>query len=650
MVVPPATPGVASTSVAEQITRLERTIQSDTQRITDLNAESADPEGEYQQAEQEFRAVELELAEKQDAITTFRQGDQTDELRTAEEVLRSLEAKHDLARQRFDLAIQTRKTVQEQVAALEEKIRRDQQALDKLTGADPPQPTEAQPIPQLDIASGSDEASQAAEPTSPTTLAAPVAAPGTQSVEAPTSDSVGEADPSAEVVSEPESKELREAQQIAAQTKEEAHAAELEAQSISERIETLDKTIALERKLFEAARKKADIAYQQQQALQAEHQEKSHASAPAVELRSLERQRTEAAKLFNKARDEVAQWTDRLNQLQAERTALQADELVALRAAEEKKGAAAQAEEQVGTLKNPFSIHNMLQWLLDHGLRVTVILCGILFLRFLLRLSTRRLVDLMVKTGARGTQEQREDRARTLIGVFQNAGSLAIVVGGTLMICDEVGIAVGPLMGGAAVVGLAVAFGAQNLIRDYFYGFVILLENQYKINDILRIGDTSGQVERITLRMTVLRDLEGRVHFIPNGKIDSVTNMTHGWSRAVFEIGVAYKEDADEVMNVLMELAQGLREDPQTASMILEDPEMLGVDALGDSAVVIKFVIKTRPLKQWAVKRELLRRIKRRFDELGIEIPFPHRTIYHQHAAAEPGSENAGEYDVRRAA
>ncbi len=158
---------------------------------------------------------------------------------------------------------------------------------------------------------------------------------------------------------------------------------------------------------------------------------------------------------------------------------------------------------------------------------------------------------------------------------------------------------------------------------------MILLENQYKINDVVKIGDNSGQVERITLRMTVLRDLEGCVHFIPNGQITSVVNMTHGWSRALFDVGVAYKENTDRVVEVIEELGRELRKDPKFKLMILDDLEMLGVDALGDSAVVIKFFIKTRTLKQWNIKREMLRRIKLRFDELGIEIPFPHRTVYH---------------------
>jgi small conductance mechanosensitive channel len=148
---------------------------------------------------------------------------------------------------------------------------------------------------------------------------------------------------------------------------------------------------------------------------------------------------------------------------------------------------------------------------------------------------------------------------------------------------------------------------------------------------VVKIGSTSGQVERITLRMTVLRDGDGWVHFLPNGQISSVTNMTHGWSRAVFDIGVGYKEDVDRVMAVLQDLGKELRSDPEFGPLMLEDLTMLGIEALGESAVVIKFFIKTRTLQQWLVKREMLRRIKNRFDELGIEIPFPSRTVYHRY-------------------
>ncbi len=233
--------------------------------------------------------------------------------------------------------------------------------------------------------------------------------------------------------------------------------------------------------------------------------------------------------------------------------------------------------------------------------------------------------------------------------MFNNVANLMIMGGGIVMLLDEIGIPITPVVGGAAVLGLAVAFGAQSLIKDYFTGFMVLFEQQYLINDVVCIGEITGQVERITLRMTVLRDLEGRVHFIPHGQIETVTNLTHGWSRAVFEIGVAYKESVDEVIGVLKRLATELRHDESYRFLILDEPVMLGVDSLGNSAVVIKFYIQTRPLQQWTVKREMLRRVKNEFDRLGIEIPFPHVTIYQGTARpAEHVSEEQAEHWTRR--
>ncbi len=237
---------------------------------------------------------------------------------------------------------------------------------------------------------------------------------------------------------------------------------------------------------------------------------------------------------------------------------------------------------------------------------------------------------LLARRAASGSVEDRENRSRTLIGVVHNAAGVIVFSGGIVMLLNEAGIVeTSKLMSWLAVIGLAVAFGAQSLVKDFFSGFMILLEQQYMVNDVVKIDDVSGQVERITLRMTVLRDWEGCVHFIPHGAISRVSNSTQGWSRAVFNISVAYDADIDHVMNVLADLARQLREEPEFNSLILEDMEMLGVDDLGESAVVIRFVIKTRPLKNWIVRREMLRRIKNKFDQLGIEIPYPTRTLLH---------------------
>jgi len=424
------------------------------------------------------------------------------------------------------------------------------------------------------------------------------------------------------------SKEVQDAQKVAATTQEQAEMAQQELESVSERFKVLDKAIELEQQLYSAAREKSNLAFEAQKLLEAEFKKGTNDGTPLTEMRALSQKIQEVSARFEAAREEVATRMDQLQKLQSERAHLLAERLAAETTANTRDEAARRAAATVDQLQNPFAPANMLRWLLVHGPRLLVIVLVMFGLQSLVRLGGKRIVKIMSRPGVMATALELEDRARTLVGVFQNALAGAIVVGGILMVCDEIGIAVAPLMGGAAVVGLAVAFGAQNLIRDYFYGFVILLENQYKLNDVLRIGDIAGQVERITLRVTVLRDIFGQLHFIPNGKIDSVTNMTHGWSRAVFDILVSYQSDIDQVMEVLMELADGMRRDARYSMHIIEDPEMLGVEQLGDSGVLIKFLIKTRPQKQWLIKRELLRRIKLKFDELGIEIPYPQQTLH----------------------
>jgi small conductance mechanosensitive channel len=264
-----------------------------------------------------------------------------------------------------------------------------------------------------------------------------------------------------------------------------------------------------------------------------------------------------------------------------------------------------------------------------------VIVTALLYL--IARTVSGYIIRVVSEASNRGGAEDRENRANTLTGVFRYVSALFIIGGGLVMLLDEAGVPIVPLMGGAAVIGLAVAFGAQNLIKDYFSGFMLLMEDQYGVNDVVRIGDTAGTVEMITLRVTVLRDLEGVRHFIPHGSITKVSNLTHTWSRALFDIPIAYGEDVDRSMKILMELAREMRSDPTYGMFILEEPEMLGVNAFDSSAVVIRFVMKTRPIRQWMIKREMLRRIKNRFDAEKIEIPFPHRTVYHRFPDGEAG-------------
>jgi small conductance mechanosensitive channel len=202
-----------------------------------------------------------------------------------------------------------------------------------------------------------------------------------------------------------------------------------------------------------------------------------------------------------------------------------------------------------------------------------------------------------------------------------------------LYLLYQIGTPVSTILASAGVLGLAFAFGAQTLIRDFFQGFFILLENQYTIGDWIEIGSISGTVERLTLRVTVLRDMEGTLHFIPNGAVTSVSNMTHGWSQVKMEIGVGYGEDIERVTKVILEAATEVCESPQWKDTVLADPVVPGLQSFGDSSLNIRLVVKTQPGAQWGLARALRKRIKERFDEEGIEIPFPQRVIHHVNAA-----------------
>jgi len=225
-------------------------------------------------------------------------------------------------------------------------------------------------------------------------------------------------------------------------------------------------------------------------------------------------------------------------------------------------------------------------------------------------------------------------RAETLVGLLRQGMLIVLWTLAVLVVLQQVGVQVGPILASAGVLGLAVGFGAQNLVRDVISGFFIILEDQVRVGDVAVINGTGGLVEKINFRTLVLRDLSGVVHVFPNGAIDTLSNMTKQWSAYVFDIGVAYKEDVDRVIDLMREVGAEMRADETFGALMLQDVEIFGLDQFGDSAVVIKGRLKTLPIKQWDVGREYKRRLKYAFDREGIEIPFPHRSLYFGEASA----------------
>ncbi|MGC9512220.1 MAG: mechanosensitive ion channel family protein [Fidelibacterota bacterium] len=237
----------------------------------------------------------------------------------------------------------------------------------------------------------------------------------------------------------------------------------------------------------------------------------------------------------------------------------------------------------------------------------------------------KRMVQNRVMEGEIATDSSK--RVQTLMNLTSQGVTILLWAVVILMVLTQIGMEIGPLLAGAGILGLAVGFGAQNLVKDVISGFFMILEDQIRVGDVAILNGTGGLVEKMNFRVTVLRDLSGTVHVFPNGSITTLSNMTNKWSAYVFNVGVAYKENTDQVTEVIQEVLEGLKKDEILGSSILET-EIFGVDGLGDSAVTIKGRIKTITLKQWAVGREFLRRVKLEFDARDIEIPFPHQTLY----------------------
>ncbi len=259
------------------------------------------------------------------------------------------------------------------------------------------------------------------------------------------------------------------------------------------------------------------------------------------------------------------------------------------------------------------------------SLRIVVIL----LLAWLAATILRRAIRILRRRiEARIDDREALKRAETLSRVFRYIVTAAVSLIAGMTILSELGVSLAPILGAAGIAGVAIGFGAQSLVKDFFSGFFILFEDQIRTGDVVRVANHSGLVEEITLRHTRLRDYEGNVHYVPNGMIDSVVNMSRGFAQAVMDIGVAYRENTDEVYAVMRETARQLRADTEFGPRILDDLEIAGVDKWDNSAVVIRCRFKVVALEQWSVRREYLRRLKMAFDRAGIEIPYPHLTIY----------------------
>lgn len=259
------------------------------------------------------------------------------------------------------------------------------------------------------------------------------------------------------------------------------------------------------------------------------------------------------------------------------------------------------------------------------GLRIILILVAAWVAIAILQRAIR---SFRIRLASRMEDREAIKQAETLGRVFRYLVAVIISLVAGMLVLSEFGISIAPILGAAGVVGVAVGFGTQSLIKDYFNGFFLLLEDQVHQGDVIEAGGKGGLVEEMTLRYIRLRDYEGNVHFIPNGLVTTLTNRSREYAQALIDIGVAYREDIDQTLEVMRRVGQEMRASGDFGPRILDDVEIVGVENWADSAVTLRCRIKVRPLEQWNVRREYLRRLKRAFDEAGIEIPYPHLTVY----------------------
>lgn len=273
---------------------------------------------------------------------------------------------------------------------------------------------------------------------------------------------------------------------------------------------------------------------------------------------------------------------------------------------------------------------NITDWLSSHGGKIVIILVLSVVIYIIARKIIPASIRRTLSTTMKGYPEVEVEKRRVTLTNLSIAGTgFLIVIIAIFLILSEAGINIAALIAGFGVVGIAVGFGAQNLVKDIIAGFIIMLENQYNIGDVITIADKMGIVEAVNMRRTLLRDLDGILYVVPNGEIKTTGNYTRTWSRAHLNISVAYKEDLDHVMSTIKRTWEELAEDPDWGPFLIsQTPRILRVNEFGDSGIVIKVVGETQPIKQWDVMGELRRRIKKVFDQEGIEIPWPHSKVY----------------------
>lgn len=260
--------------------------------------------------------------------------------------------------------------------------------------------------------------------------------------------------------------------------------------------------------------------------------------------------------------------------------------------------------------------------------RIVLVLVGVFVIRMIVNKFLGRIIERIIQSHHYKSKHEERQREDTLTAIFRTVVTVVLLIIAAILILQEFGVNIAAIATGAGLLGIVVGFGAQSMIKDFLSGLFIILENQYRIGDVVTVGGHSGIVEHVSIRMTKLRDLDGSVYFVPNGEITTVQNMTLEYSGVIVDVGVSYDTDLGEAERVINEVGQELAKDPEWEDRIIEPIEFLRVDSFGDSSVNLKAIGKVTPIEQWNVASEYRKRLKKAFERAKIEIPFPQRVIH----------------------
>jgi len=607
-------PSSEGASEATRLVRIRRVIELDKERLEWLKGELRERTRWFEDLAQGIQEIKAERAEKQAEIEALEANPRADpkKLERLRDDLSDDQEDFSLFETQTDLALQAEKTVRAQLEALEKKIEQDRHALGHLTGEIPA---------ELEEPAKTAPGAEAAAPPS-TERALPTPYPIPVATDRPAAQAPKETKTSSKMTAA-----QLQAKQALAKAEREVQAAKTELSDFIERKRALQEQIGFEQELGKNDASELENLKKALGLMEARLETYREEGRSAERIRQRENKNRRIAEAIEEGERGVGARAEYIESLQQRLVHLEEAQVRITAEVDEALESAEDARQSVKWLESPIHPQNVLYWAKERGPRMLLVIVAAMLLMLFVQLSARRIARAVVRRRREDARGAGTGRADTLAFSFRSVSRVLIVIFGTLLVLQEAGVDIKTVLGGAAILGVAFAFGAQDLMRDYFSGFLILAEDQYQLGDLVTISGVTGTVESVNMRVTVLRDLEGRVHFMPNGNIDHVTNRTYAWGRPVFEIPVRFDEDVDRVMEVLAEVATELSNDPDWKGSIIGEPEMLGVDRFTDYGLVIKFMVKTQPDKLFLVRREMLRRIAKRFNELGIQITVPQRIL-----------------------